>query len=96
MSTSLGTRGPWPRKLWSIVFIVFCLEIGLFLLIYPWTDLWGDNLFLSMAPRLNGLWFNGYFRGILSGLGVLNIYIALAEIVRLRRFAPAPTPSHTA
>lgn len=85
----------WSRKLWSILFIVFCLEIGLFLLIYPWTDMWGDNMFLSMAPRWNTLWFSGYFRGLLSGLGALNVYIAVVEIIRLRRFAPAPTHSHT-
>ncbi len=94
MSGSLSIPSNWPRKLWSIVFIVFCLEIGLFLLIYPWTDFWGDNLFLSMAPRWTALWFNGYFRGVLSGLGVLNVYIAFSEILRLRRFA-VPTPSHT-
>ena len=78
--------------MWSIVFIVFCAEIGLFLLIYPWTDLWGENVILNLAPQWTELWFSGYFRGLLSGLGILNVYIAIGEILRLRRFA-VPTAS---
>ena len=27
----------------AILFIIFCFELGLFLLIYPWTDSWTDN-----------------------------------------------------
>ena len=81
----------WPRKMWSIVFIVFCAEIGLFLLIYPWTDLWGENVVLKMAPQWTEVWFSGYFRGLLSGVGILNVYIAVCEIVRLRRFALSPS-----
>lgn len=77
--------------MWSIVFIVFCAEIGLFLLIYPWTDLWGENVVLKMAPQWTEVWFSGYFRGLLSGVGILNVYIAVCEIVRLRRFALSPS-----
>lgn len=90
-----GSRD-WARKLWSIVFIIFCVEIGLFLLVYPWTEFWGDNFFFSLDPRLTALLLSGYARGLLSGLGVLNLYIAVSEIVRLRRFAVrTPAPSHT-
>jgi hypothetical protein len=32
-------------------------------------------------------WFNAYVRGAVSGLGIVNVYIALLEIFRLRRFA---------
>ena len=94
--SSLTRSGDWPRKLWSILFIIFCAEIGVFLLIYPWTDLWSDNFFFSLAPQWTPLWSSGYFRGLLSGLGALNVYIAVSEIVRLRRFAvPAVTHGHT-
>jgi hypothetical protein len=31
------------------------------------------------------IWENAYFRGALSGLGLVNIYISLGEVFRLRR-----------
>jgi hypothetical protein len=37
-----------------------------------------------------GVWDSPYFRGALSGLGVVNIYISLAEVFRFRR-TPADT-----
>jgi hypothetical protein len=30
---------------------------------------------------------NPYFRGSISGLGLVNIFVAFLEIIRLRRFA---------
>ena len=42
---------------------------------------------------LRGVWLNGYFRGAVSGLGVLDLWIALGEVFRLRRFSPStPRP----
>jgi hypothetical protein len=32
-------------------------------------------------------WDNAYLRGAVSGLGIVNVYISLVEIFRLRRFA---------
>jgi hypothetical protein len=76
---------PWYQKLSSILLIIFCLELGCFLLFFPWMGpAWENNFFSSMLHR--GYWDNGYFRGAVSGLGVVNVYIALAEMVRLRKF----------
>ncbi len=76
------------------MFVIFCAEIGCFLLIYPWTEVWETNSFLTWLPQFDDVWFSGYFRGALSGLGLLNVYIAIAETFRLKRFgrAMAETP----
>ncbi len=75
----------WYQKLSSILLIIFCLELGCFLLFFPWMGpVWENNFFSSMLHR--GYWDNGYFRGAVSGLGVVNVYISLAEMVRLRKF----------
>ena len=34
---------------------------------------------------MRDVWDSSYFRGALSGLGLVNIYISLAEVFRLRR-----------
>jgi hypothetical protein len=77
----------WVQKGFAILFIVFCMELGLFLLIYPWTVPWQVNFIPAMIPAFRPIWLNSYLRGAVSGLGVLNLWIALIEIFRLRRFS---------
>ena len=79
----------WYHKVSAVIFIIFCMEVGMFLLIFPWSDLWDRNFFssLSLSPMWRHYWDNAYWRGMISGLGVVNVYISLAEIFRLRRFA---------
>ena len=43
------------------------------------------NSILTLLPGLSDFWTSSYFRGALSGLGVLNIYISIGELLRLRR-----------
>jgi hypothetical protein len=77
----------WYHKVSAVLFIIFCLEIGLFLLVYPWTDNWDANLFGTLAPQWHTFWENSYVRGGVSGVGVLNLIISFTEIFRLRRFS---------
>ena len=77
----------WYHKMSAVVFITFCLEIGLFLLIFPWTEYWDGNYFSSLMPQMKNYWDNLYVRGAVSGLGVVNLYISFVETFRLRRFA---------
>jgi hypothetical protein len=77
------------RGLWSVLFAIFAFEVGIFLVVFPWMDSWTLNhlpaLFPSHEVDLQDLWDDIYFRGALSSLGLLNVYIALREVVRLIR-----------
>jgi hypothetical protein len=80
--------GIWFQRIASVLFIVFCLELGLFLLLYPWTDSWSANYFsfigpLQLQPAWHEFWNNGYVRGAVSGLGLVNIWVAVAEALRM-------------
>jgi hypothetical protein len=77
----------WYQKVSAVVFITFCLEIGMYLLIVPWTESWDGNYFSALLPHMKSYWDNLYVRGAVSGLGAVNLYISLSEIFRLRRFA---------
>ena len=77
----------WYHKLSTALFITFCLEIGFFLLIFPWTSYWDGNFFSTLLQAWRRYWQNAYVRGAISGLGVVNLYIAVAEIFRLRHLA---------
>jgi hypothetical protein len=77
----------WYHKMSAILFITFCLEIGFFLLIFPWTEYWDSNYFAAFIPEWHQYWDNLYIRGAVSGIGVVNLYIAFVEMFRLRRFS---------
>jgi hypothetical protein len=46
-----------------------------------------NNYFSSLLPAWRRYGMNPYWRGAVSGLGVANLFLALGEIFRLRRFA---------
>lgn len=73
----------WKRILF-VLFILFCIELGLFLLVLPWSELWGRNIFLSLFPELRSFLLSNYFRGALSGLGVVNLWVGLSDAWNFR------------
>ena len=77
----------WYHKAAALIFIIFCFEIGVFLLVFPWLDFWDQNYLATAAPMLRRLWANPYFRGAVSGVGFINLYISFSEVFRLRRFS---------
>jgi hypothetical protein len=77
----------WYHKVGAVLFAIFCFELGVFLLVFPWLDFWELNFFATWRPELQRIWMNSYFRGSISGLGLVNIFVAFLEIIRLRRFA---------
>jgi hypothetical protein len=72
----------WHRRVLGICLIVFAFEIGLFLLVYPWLRHWGMSWVPLHSPLLAKIWMSRYLRGCISGLGLLNIYVAFAETAR--------------
>lgn len=72
----------WMQRISSVLFVLLTLELGLFLLIYPWMDSWSRNYLLSLRPEWRQFLMSSQFRGALSGLGVLNLMIAGSEFLR--------------
>ena len=71
----------WRRWLVGILFALFTCAVGLFLVVFPWTDFWTINYFEETVPVLRDLWYEPSFRGALTGLGFVNIYIACLQVV---------------
>jgi len=90
-SWPLGAPVPPPsrgRRLWrrvqTVVFILFCLEMGLVLLLFPWSSMWDRNYFFTLAPGWALIFSSSYLRGAISGVGLINVWIALTEAWRMR------------
>jgi hypothetical protein len=72
----------WQRRVLGFCFAIFALELGVFLVIFPWLGSWDLNWFPLQSPAVRTVWINPYFRGALSGLGLVNLYIGFAELGR--------------
>jgi hypothetical protein len=77
----------WYHKLSALLFANFCFLLGVVLTVFPWLNWWDGNYFSDFNAEWRRIWLNPYFRGAVSGIGLLNVYISFAEIFRLRRFS---------
>jgi hypothetical protein len=59
--------------------ILSSLLVGLVLLVAPWTSLWDSNWLLQPHPLVRDALLNAFTRGAVSGLGIVNILIALYD-----------------
>ncbi|HZS53597.1 MAG TPA: hypothetical protein VFA65_04285 [Bryobacteraceae bacterium] len=76
-----GRFARWHRRVLGFCMIIFALEIGVFLTVFPWLSNWDQSWVPLHSPRFADFWTSPYFRAGLSGLGLLNIYIAASELL---------------
>jgi hypothetical protein len=49
-------------------------------MLIPWSAFWERNYFVEWSPVLTGALTSNYTRGAVTGLGLLNVWAALAEL----------------
>ena len=69
----------WMHRISIFLFVLVSAVAGVLLVILPWTPEWTDNYLLLTFPGLRTIVSNGFFRGICSGLGLLDIWIGFWE-----------------
>ena len=63
--------------------VVYFLEVGLVLLVAPWTTFWDRNFFVEANPLAETVLTMHAVRGGVSGVGLLNLGAGVVELVRL-------------
>ncbi len=74
----------WLHRVSVFLFVLISAVAGVLLIILPWTPEWTDNYLLLSFPSLRTVVDNGFFRGICSGLGLLDIWIGFWEALHYR------------
>lgn len=64
-----------------LILVALFLEIGFLLVVIPWSTFWDRNYFAQVIPVVQALMSNNYVRGAISGLGLVNVYLGLAELI---------------
>ncbi len=74
-------------RLLRVLVVLILFELGMLLIFLPWSSQWDHNYFLSRYPELIRFLLHPSTRGLISGLGVLDIVVAVSL---LRRPADRP------
>ena len=63
----------------ALLSILSSLLVGIVLVFAPWTPLWDSNWLLQAWPSLRGLLLSSLTRGAVTGLGLVNVLLALHD-----------------
>jgi hypothetical protein len=75
----------WLQRLSLFVLVLFCVYLGVLVMVLPWwPKVWDQNQFIQARPQLAALLHTGAVRGLVSGLGLIDIWIGISEAVHYR------------
>ncbi len=79
----------WLQRLFAFVYVLFCMTLGTALVVLPWTHGWFEDGFIARWPTVQFLLHQGFVRGAVSGLGLIDIWLGILEAVHYRDRRPA-------
>jgi len=68
------------ESLFRVLFVIYCLEAGIFLTLSPWTDGWGRLALLVPFGPARDAFLHPALRGLLSGFGIVHLIWAVHDV----------------
>ena len=75
----------WLLVMEIVLFVIVRLYVGVLVVLLPWRSIWTTNSWIMHWPMVANFVAQGWVRGLVSGLGLLNIWIALGVLFHPRR-----------
>ena len=86
-ANTTGGAPVWLQRLSLFVLVLFCIYLGVLVAVLPWwTRVWDHNEFIQARPTLAAILHTGAVRGVVSGLGLLDIWIGISEAIHYRDY----------
>ena len=85
MPSSGKPFGRWRRRAAGFLLAFLYTLFGSMLVLLPWLPSWDQNYFSGTSPGWYSIWMSPYFRGAISGVGVLNLCVSFCELWELLR-----------
>jgi len=73
-----------------LFFVAFFFEVGLLLIVLPWSAFWERNYFGYLWPGLLPLLENDFIRGGVSGIGFVNLIAGFADLIPVLGMRKSP------
>jgi hypothetical protein len=74
----------WATRIFLVIEVVIWVELGMILVIVPWTRAWTDNGLVLNYPRLREFLAMDFIRGVISGIGLLDIWVGVWQAIRYK------------
>ncbi len=80
--TESKSRAPlWLLRAELFLRVVIRIYVGVLVFLLPWSKFWDRNPLFVAYPDLGSFVAHGAVRGIVSGLGLLNLWIAIMDAI---------------
>ncbi|MGC9199529.1 MAG: hypothetical protein ACP5E5_11435 [Acidobacteriaceae bacterium] len=77
----------WLQRMSLVVLVLFCFYIGALLAVLPWSPrYWDQNGWLLAHPSVQNILNTGWARGVISGIGLLDVWIGVSELLHYRDY----------
>jgi hypothetical protein len=70
------------HRILRVIWMLVLFELGVLLVLLPWMRQWETNYFLIQFPAIRPYLLHPSIRGIISGLGALDIFLAVGMLRR--------------
>jgi hypothetical protein len=77
------------KQIVRVPILLVWLLLGLALILVPWSDIWETNYFIYQYPGLGLIAENTFLRGVISGLGFMNVLLSLEAFRRKASSVPS-------
>ncbi len=73
------------KRIWlHFLYLLYCVEAGIFLILVPWSLLWTHSYF-AQIPGLGDLLLSGYVKGAVTAFGLLHLLVASRDFLAFCR-----------
>ena len=83
-SGSVSRLEVWAARSSLVTYVIFCVWVGMMLAVIPWTAAWVNNGLVADHPFLRFLVEADFTRGLVTGFGLVDIFLGIWEAVHYR------------
>ncbi|NUQ28045.1 MAG: hypothetical protein HOQ35_05970 [Acidobacteriaceae bacterium] len=77
----------WLQRISLFILVLFCVYLGVLVTVLPWwARVWDHNNLFNAYPAIGAILRNGAIKGLISGLGLLDIWIGISEVIQYRDY----------
>jgi hypothetical protein len=83
-SVSHSSVPRWAARIFLVIEVVIWIELGMILVVVPWTHAWSENSLILDYPRIRELLSMNFVRGAVTGIGLLDIWAGVSQAIHYK------------
>ncbi len=84
LNPASGHTPVWAQRVLLAAEVAIAIWAGILVMVLPWTRLWAENPLLAGWPSLKLILTQSFIRGMISGIGIIDLWIGVSDAVHFR------------